>query len=248
MAGRTMGPEGSPSLELLEWDSRFFGMSVARLTVADRDPGPIKRALLDLSSRGVRLVYLHSSQPLPEIEVQRLGGLFVDAKTTYVAEVSALEPSEPVLMDGVRPFSDTMRMDEIDEIAIQAGQFSRFFLDDRIPKAKAVELYRLWLARSLSREIADEVLVIPGDRRVVGLVTLGKNRGRGDIGLLAVDATARGKGHGRTLVRNAQRWFGSREFVLSQVVTQGTNRAACNLYSSCGYRIDSVEHVYHFWL
>lgn len=243
-----MGPEVSSPGELLEWDSRFFGIPVARLIVPPRDPGALEGGLQDLGRRGVRLVYLHSSHALPEIDAQRLGGVLVDAKTTYVWEVTALDPAETVLVDGVRPLSNEMPMSEIEEIAVQAGEFSRFFIDDRIPKGKAAELYRIWLARSLNREIADEVFVILEDGRVVGLVTLGKNRDRGDIGLLAVRAAARGKGHGTTLVRNAQRWFGSQGFALAQVVTQGTNRAACNLYSRCGFHIDSVEHIYHFWL
>lgn len=235
-------------IEALEWDSQFFEMPVVRLTMTTTPPEALEPTLSGLRRQGVRLVYVYSAQALPETEVLHLGGLLVDAKTTFVGEVSALDPASPVLPDSVRSYSERMPLKEIEAIAIQAGAFSRFFIDPRIPQGKGVDLYRIWLARSLAREIADDVLVIREADQVLGLVTLGGKRGRGDIGLLAVRDTARGKGYGRTLVHSAQRWFGSRGFAASQVVTQGANLAACSLYSSCGFHVETVEYVYHFWI
>jgi dTDP-4-amino-4,6-dideoxy-D-galactose acyltransferase len=87
-----------------------------------------------------------------------------------------------------------------------------------------------------------------GYDRATGMITCGNKKGRGDIGLLAVDASQRGQGLGAKLVRGAQRWFVQNGFGVGQVVTQGSNRAACELYARCGYRVESVEYFYHIWL
>ena len=74
-----------------------------------------------------------------------------------------------------------------------------------------------------------------------------KNKVR-DIGLIAVNRNYRGKRFGEMLVRHAQYWFINNGYNIGQVVTQGTNIPACNLYKKCGYSVEKVEYFYHFWL
>ena len=71
---------------------------------------------------------------------------------------------------------------------------------------------------------------------------------RGEIGLLAVDATARGRGVGRSLVRAAHSAMIRRGCTQASVATQQANVGACALYESAGYAIRQVERVYHLWL
>jgi dTDP-4-amino-4,6-dideoxy-D-galactose acyltransferase len=79
------------------------------------------------------------------------------------------------------------------------------------------------------------------------MVPVGEKNGRGDIGLLAVDSSMRGKKLGIALVNAAQQWTIENGFTTAQVVTQGENVSACRFYEKCGYRIDKIENVYHFW-
>lgn len=80
------------------------------------------------------------------------------------------------------------------------------------------------------------------------MVTVGKKGDRADVGLIAVDASMRGKKLGAALVLAAQEWALKNGYGSAQVVTQGENLAACKLYEKCGYHVDKIENIYHFWM
>jgi ribosomal protein S18 acetylase RimI-like enzyme len=100
----------------------------------------------------------------------------------------------------------------------------------------------------VNHEIADEVLVARHSRRIVGFVTLNASGASGEIGLLAVDGSARGLGLGRRLVREAHASMARRGCTQSRVATQRANRGACALYESAGYVVERIDRVYHLWL
>jgi dTDP-4-amino-4,6-dideoxy-D-galactose acyltransferase len=239
--------ERSPSLTQLAWDSERFGFPVARVDGAVRADG-LSGVIDQAAGAGFALVYwfVPLGSNVPEELVVRHGGRLVDRKVRYTARVKDLPRLR--MSRSMESYRAEVVDDEIRELALQGSAFSRFRVDSRLD-ARIVEiLYDAWITRSVRREIADEVLVARTDGRAVGLVTLAENSGRGDIGLLAVDKSARGKGLGRALVHAAISWSRERHHETAQVVTQLDNRPACALYEACGYAIDLVEHVYHFWL
>ena len=81
-----------------------------------------------------------------------------------------------------------------------------------------------------------------------GFVTVGTKNQRADIGLIAVGESARGMGCGKALVRRAAQWALDSGMKSLQVVTQGTNTAASQLYLRCGLAPETVSPVFHFWL
>lgn len=234
---------------LLDWDSNFFGFPVARIELADLDTAQLTGLLSDLRQQGVRLVYWPARDvPASPEQIAALGGRLVDTKTTFLTDLTALNL---IHVDGSVPVEScdvAFPRDALRALAVQSGEYSRFAVDPNIPRAKFEELYMRWIDGSLSREIADEVLVIRDDGRIAGMITLGRKGDRGDIGLLAVDQAYRGRGYGEHLVRQAQAWFLDRGYRWGQVVTQGANMAACRLYTKCGYSVEKTEAYYHFWL
>jgi ribosomal protein S18 acetylase RimI-like enzyme len=72
-------------------------------------------------------------------------------------------------------------------------------------------------------------------------------QGIGNIGLVAVAETHRGRGIGGRLIDAAHCWMVARQAAKTTVVTQGVNAPACRLYERVGYSIEQVEHYYHFW-
>jgi dTDP-4-amino-4,6-dideoxy-D-galactose acyltransferase len=141
-----------------------------------------------------------------------------------------------------------MPISDIEGLAIESGEYSRFSVDTNLPREKFVDLYKIWINRSLSKEIASEVLVIREEDRVVGMVTLDDKNGRGEIDLIAVNRNCRRKKYGEKLVRAAQHWFLANGFEFGEVVTQGANIPAIKLFKKCGYSIESIKYFYHFWL
>jgi dTDP-4-amino-4,6-dideoxy-D-galactose acyltransferase len=234
--------------QVLDWDSDFLGIKVARITQPQLDMHELSGTLSELRREKVKLVYWPSEQEFELNTRAQFRGLLVDLKTTFVVDLSSLDFTK-IAHDGiVEPFTDSMSMANLEDLAIQSGEYSRFAVDPNLPKEKFASLYKTWIDRSVRKEIASEVLVIRGDRKIVAMVTLGEKNGRGDIGLLAVDTKYRGRKYGEKLVGAAQRWFIGQGYRYGQVVTQGQNIPACNLYLKCHYSVERVEYFYHFWL
>ena len=234
--------------QMLDWDTDFFGVKVARINELSLNQNHLSEFFSELKTKGVNLIYWPSSQEIEEVIVKRYNGILADKKTIFAVDLGSLNFEKFISTDIVEPFTQSMSVSDLQDLAIQSGEYSRFSVDEKIPREKFVGLYNIWINRSLSKEIAEEVLVIRDGKRVAGMVTLGNKNGRGDIGLIAVDGNYRGKQYGEKLVRAAQGWFVKNGYEFGQVVTQGTNVPACNLYKKCDYSIEKVEYFYHFWL
>lgn len=233
--------------QILDWDTDFFGMTVARITAPALNEQDLSDTIFELKAQGASLVYWSSIREVNEDVIKIFGGELADKKTTFVTDLRSLNPEDLDYTSIVESYNQSMSFNEIKGLAIQSGEYSRFAVDRNIPKDKFAALYSIWINLSVKKMIAEEVLVIREEERAVGMVTLGQKNGLGDIGLIGVDRNYRGRGYGKKLVRAAQRWFVANGYEFGQVVTQGMNQPACNLYKTCGYSINKVEYLYHFW-
>lgn len=227
---------------MLEWDSKFFGFPVAKISNLSE--------LDTLRQQGVRLVYWSSPNMANQTMITAAGGSLVDKKITYQMDLSTITilPNQPQTSPVVVEYLDQTASADLIDLSTQAGLYSRFRVDQRMDQQKFHELYTQWIQKSCTHELAKAVLVIREQNHCVAVVTVGEKNGFGDIGLVAVDASQRGKGYGIALIRAAQAWFIQHGYVTSQVVTQQDNIAACRLYEKCGYKPASLEYYYHFWL
>ncbi|UPU37641.1 GNAT family N-acetyltransferase [Geomonas paludis] len=236
--------------EMLDWDSGFFGFKVARILPERLQGAELQAALVGLEQAGVTLAYWacdpddHGSQQA----ALESGGFLADRKVTYCIDAATMR-DRSIAATGipVERYLDQVTTPELEDLALQAGVYSRFRIDPRMPREKFEALYRLWIRKSVEGQIADQVLVARESGRIVGMVTVGRKGERADIGLVAVDASMRGKNLGGALVHSAQQWALQNGFDVAQVVTQGENLAACRLYEKWGYKVDSVRNIYHFW-
>jgi dTDP-4-amino-4,6-dideoxy-D-galactose acyltransferase len=248
--GGNISLTGNNRFRILEWDSRFFGMSVAAILPEILGHEDLAEVMALLEENGVRLAYWASDPGDGKSQRAAIDcrGTLVDRKITYVTSAgeSPLPAGGPAWP--VETYNESFTNSDLENLAVQAGRYSRFRVDPRIPEEKFVEMYKTWIRKSVDRQIADAVLVVRHMDRIVGMVTVGEKNGRGDIGLIAVDDGMRGKQVGAALVFAAQAWAFGRGWDSAQVVTQGENVAACRLYERCGYRIEQIRNVFHFWI
>lgn len=176
-----------------------------------------------------------------------MGGL-ADIKITFTSDLTSLDEASFISTDVVTKHLKLLDYSDVESLAIQSGKYSRFSMDPNISQKQFVNLYKAWIRKSLNPNDADEVLVIRGGDRIVGMATLTDQNSRGTIGLIAVDREFRGNGLGEKLVRAAQINFISKGYEISQVVTQKMNYPACTLYRKCDYLVEKEEYFYHFWL
>jgi dTDP-4-amino-4,6-dideoxy-D-galactose acyltransferase len=236
--------------EILEWDSGVFGFPVARLQ-ATEDRSAMTAAIANAKGAGVRLMYLLTESGDIAAAAGAMGGTLISERVTFVRAVTVPDTEAIAPMDRsvvVEPWTGTSVTPELLHLARDAGRYSRFRVDSRIPGEVFERIYDAWITNSVNGQIAEVVMVTRDASSLLGLVTVGVKDGRGDIGLLAVHEKARGRGLGRALVRASLDWAMRRQLHEAQVVTQRANVAACRLYESCGYFLDRGEHVIHFWL
>ena len=234
--------------ELLAWDSAFFGFSVARIGARVADADALGEVLLALRERGVRLAYWFADPgERSERAADGLRGTRVGGRVLYRRDLAQAGEAHSAV-EVVR-YAGAQADDALITLAVQAGALSRFALDPAMPPGTAARMYRLWIERSVTGEIADAVYVAGGapDRRA-GMITTAAQDDAGVIGLLAVADGHRGAGIGRALVEAAHRHFRARGLARAQVATQEENTAANRLYEACAYRRARTDAVFHFWL
>jgi dTDP-4-amino-4,6-dideoxy-D-galactose acyltransferase len=254
MPGRVAPSEGPGLLRPLAWDSGHFGFPVSRLTRPRLSESQLAAALRLARQQGTRLVYwpAHPEQPVPAALLGEYGGLLADRKVTYHTTLASEEEPGGCGPSGlvIRPYPKGAATAVLVELAVAAGEHSRFRVDRRIPSNKYASLYEIWMQRSTRHELADAVLVAVGADRpddILGMITLSETEGTGHIGLVAVAAAARGRGVGSRLLRAAHGWMLGRGATRARVVTQLANGPACRLYERAGYTVLDIEHLYHFW-
>ncbi|MFT4553527.1 MAG: dTDP-4-amino-4,6-dideoxy-D-galactose acyltransferase [Chlamydiales bacterium] len=233
---------------ILDWDTDFFGVKVAKILIPNLSLEQLRNVLSDLDRENVKLVYWPADKEVSLDVIQSINGQLVDRRTSFEINLQNLNPSHYALSDLIEKYEASMDASELEKLAIQSGEYSRFSVDQNIGREKFEALYKSWIRKSLSKEIADEVFVIRDKGSIAGMVTLGNKNGKGSIDLLAVDVQYRGKKYGETLVRAAQGWFIKNGYEMGVVVTQKNNIPACNLYKKNGYSVSSVEYFYHFYL
>ena len=232
----------------LEWDSRFFGFRIARCQANRLTPANISRIEEWCEQQQVQCLYFlaDSSDPATGNLAARHGFRFVDIRLTLERDLGD-RPSRA----GMAPPIHLSKKEDVDDLAAIARSShtdSRFYFDTRFPRERCDTLYDTWLRKSCLEGYANAVLVAEQDLRPVGYISCTVTDGVGQIGLIGVADSARGRGHGSRLVRSALAWFEQNQASRIRVVTQGRNVQAQRLYQHCGFITASVELWHHRWL
>jgi len=232
--------------QLLTWDTKFFEIQTGRIIPTSLQENQLASILTEMRQKGFQLVYWASDHQYT-YDFQSYSGILVDKKTTFEINLQNIN-LDSMPLPKTEPYSNSLPFSKLEKLAVQSGAFSRFARDNKFPHEKFTALYETWIRKSVSGEMANEVLVIRQNNHIAGMVTLSNKNGVGDIGLISVDEEFRGRKFGQQLVCDAQRWFIQNGCHTAHVVTQGDNLPACRLYEKCGYQKIKIEFFYHFWL
>ncbi|MBS1938301.1 MAG: GNAT family N-acetyltransferase [Bacteroidetes bacterium] len=234
-------------VEHLAWDSEHFGRRTGRI----RLPGGHDRAWLGAGLRnavkdGYGMIYLFApgGELVDPKMLERHGGRKMPSTVLFERKV----PPAPLAHDpSIAPYTGEARITELMELAYICGAHSRFKVDPGISDGQYRAMYETWLARSVKRELADEVFVYKMDGALVGLITVSVNDGVGRIGLLSVSPGHQGEGIGGKLLGQVFQYLAGREVWTLQVPTQAENVDAMRFYGKKGFHIIEVIDVYHLF-
>ncbi|MCG3210494.1 MAG: dTDP-fucosamine acetyltransferase [Anaerolineae bacterium] len=241
------------SIQKLEWDSNFFGVTIGRITAPKLTETEIDPLLDSARCAGFECLYFEANpnDPRTVTAVERRNFQLVDVRVVLehpFDDRPAPVPRYPIPADLlVTPPQNGDRAQLVD-IAVQIGHTSRFAFDTRLAR-RCADLYRVWIENSCNG-FADAVLVArwadPGEP--AGLISCTLREGWGHIQLAGVAAAHRQRGVGTGLVQAALDWTRAEGGHGMQVVTQARNVPAQRLYQQMGFFTRSMTLYYHKWL
>lgn len=230
-------------IEVLKWDSDFFGFPIGRvtrqrLTSVDRD-----HILAAAERLGLRCLYYLANSTDTESRSAALTGGF-DPIQDRIELRKTLDARQEMIPAVLADAADSVRLEEI---AAHAFVDSRFYRDSRFPRPKVEALYRIWALKSL--ESSDHVTYVVRRAGEVGGFLVAKIAGAAAarIELFAVATVRRQQGIGTELLGMCAADFWRRKFDAATVVTFGSAAAALALYQQQGFTIEETGLWFHRW-
>lgn len=243
----------SELLQLLRWDTEFFGLKIGRVLTSRLDVASLE-AIVKLAKEG-RFECLYFQAEPDDAETvtlaEKAGFHLVDVRIVLEHPFDgrpAPAPRYPIpeeigLMGPRRKDVPTL-----EEIAVEIGYTSRFCFDRRFPPDACPRLYQAWLHKAIA-DARDSVIVAQLSSRVVGLIACGALPNQvGNIQLAGVQSNWRGRGVGTALVQGALDWFRAQGVDRAKVTTQARNVPAQRLYQQMGFFTRRMTLYYHKWM
>lgn len=226
---------------LLAWDTDFFGIRIYKLDISDYNVQEIEKSVNSAFGEGAELIYLIIPENIDNKEIFQTE--LIDRKVIFSKNIKSFEFQIPEIAE----FGEYTIPKKLYDIALESGKYSRFKIDSRLPPGSYEKLYKKWIEKSVSGEIADKVFVYKEYGEILGLITLKIKTDHGEIGLLAADYSVQGKGIGSKLISAVENYVISRNIHTLEVATQLNNRLACKFYEKNGFTIKNIVKYYHIW-
>jgi len=233
---------------ILEWDSAFFGMTIARVNSNRLDAQTAVQVMAWCKEKQVGCLYFLADSDHAETlrQAEKNGFNLTDIRVTYELVMGGME--ERAALDPEIRMAVPQDLPALRGMAGSSYRDSRFYYDGHFPQEACDRLYETWIEKSLSG-YARAVLVKGAPGQPEGFVTCDTllPEAIGKIGLVGVSSSTRGRGIGRALVMGSLDWFGRQGMKSVQVVTQGRNIPAQRFYQKCGFLVSEVRFWYHCW-
>lgn len=226
-------------IERLEWDSNFFGYEVGTMYINCLDT--LNWEVFFEQAKKYKLVYVFSKQTLNDSRFK-----LVDGKVIFYQEIKGKNIERDITIES---YNDKLHdYEQIRQLALESGVYSRFFLDQNFKSNEYIRLYSRWIENAVNRVNTFDVIVATKDNNIIGFSTLNKKSDvLSDIGLVSVSKEFRGLGIGKKII-NESIWRAKQSgYEEIQVATQLENVAAMHLYTSTDFKIKTITNIYHFW-
>ncbi len=224
----------------LDWDSDFFGLRIAKAVVSsEEDVVALSQQEMDLRNH-FDLIYIFSE---PVLGIPFNNAVLVDRKAVFTIEHVREYEDCPAIVRWDSPEAT----DSLVSLALVSGKYSRFKTDSRLPAGSYERLYTRWIEQSVNKSIATDVFCYLIDGNPRGLITLDRRNEPSAIGLVAVDEDCQHQGIGTALIRQAVSYVHKHKGEQISVATQLDNLPACRLYAKCGFSLESIKKIWHWW-
>ncbi len=234
-------------VRFLPWDSEFFSRRIARVLPSALQAQDIHS--LDawcLAEQIDCLYFLSSDSGGPALwPAQSNGFQLVDLRVTLLSKIDNMEL--PVSQSDSICLASSADIPDLRAIAAHNHVDSRFYADPHFERLKCDELYATWI-ENLVTDPNHKVFTYKPEGKALGYVSYTKvERNTAVIGLVGFAKECQGKGIGTLLTNHSLQIMQAEGCTQVEVVTQGRNTRAIQLYEKCGFRIKSIQTWFHKW-
>ena len=222
-------------IQKLIWDSTFFGYKIGKVEI--NSILNVKDLINTIKNSPFDMVQVFSNQNLEIVFKQKP----IDLKLTYLKKVATATSNNQCIKSVNKDLDGTLV-----KLAKEAGIHSRYKTDKNL-QLKFEEMYEAWMNKSLKRKLAIEVFAYQDKNIINGMVTINKKLKKAEIGMIAVDNKAQGKGIGTQLLQSVENWALKQNLENICVATQEENYNACQFYEKNNYIISDKTYIYHVW-
>ncbi len=220
-------------IEIIKWDSEFFGRKIGRLAAVPPDTETLKRDLDD----AVREKFAYLTCRLGAGEIGAVHGL--ENHGFYLTDIGIIWEKRPFDLQAPQVSVREGTLADAEAVRkITAGLFKdgRFYHDPFFTQEEADRLYQAWAENSFKGQ-ADKVFLV-NDK---GFITCKVSGDVGNIPLVGVGVPYQGQGIGTALLQAASKWFLEMKVRLITVRTQAGNGNAIKFYGRNGFYLKCVD-------
>lgn len=227
-------------IDILEWDSRHFGVKVARLP-EPRSQEEIEAGVAAAARADVRclVALIELDRPAAIGAAEAAGFRSYDVRMEFDRTLA-----DSAATTGLIAATDA-DLPHLEGIARASFSDSRFYADPHFDDDRAAEMFALWVRRGIDDD--DRLLLTTEERGGFIVCHLDSEERVGTIDLIAVAEAARGRGAGSELVEASEAAFVDAGMTRARVVTQARNISAQRLYQRQGYRTRAASLWLHRW-
>jgi dTDP-4-amino-4,6-dideoxy-D-galactose acyltransferase len=230
----------------LDWDSNFFGFGIGRIALNRLNKQTATHAKAWAKANHIACLYwLCDAEDGASVQAAEQAGFsLIDIRMTFERKV---QPDDGAVAAPAVRVWQTHDLAVMRSLASHSHTDTRFYRDGRFPRERCDALYAAWIENSCNG-FAQVVFVADVEDHMAGYVTCHLHGDEANLGLIAVDECAQGRGIGSQLTQAFLRWAMQQGVRRATVVTQGHNLRAQRLYQRCGFITASMQLSYHFWL
>ncbi len=226
----------------LPWDSDFFGLRIGRVDLQTAEDAIELTKQQENLKQQFDMLYIFDPN---NVGFSAEGVRLVDEKILYS------KPCEPrKQFPEISFYKDAQPNNDLYRLALVSGGYSRFKLDERLPKGCYERLYTRWIENACPKNGTNKQILIYQDAQgtAKGMITIDHTGELGHIGLVAVDTDVQHQGIGGKIMSTLDGYLFERGIKTLEVPTQKANTDACRWYEKNGFTIQSVTPIYHWWL
>lgn len=231
-------------IELVKWDTEHFGFKVGAIEVQDVNLLDMQRLHDEAKSLEYDVIFLKTPDIIPLLSEKKC---YCDERIVYKQNFINNNTINKNYNIEIQSYKQREITEDIFELALYSGAYSRYKLDSRFTVENFKTLYYDWIYNSVNSDFANDVLVYFYKEKPIGILTYDIFSTTSSIGIISVNPDYRGKSVGTKLLSHYKSLLPNSVNCL-KVVTQGINLMARSFYEKNGYEIEDISYTYHYWL